>query len=251
MTRSAETAWVYFIEDGSEIGIIPAGITPFVSDSRIWILGFPFDCILVKGSGKKFSAEQLSDILSVELTGRSVGIKLSKEEPISVRMGGKATAKSNTEKDIAFLLNAAVQARFEEAKRLLRSNREWLLSFIVKYGVVKTLQLPFAGEVRMRHDLSLARFIRLGALRSWLNEDEIRKKEWGGLPNWESVKSDLEAEDFDSLAEEWEPVQESLSDILERISEKKFLVWEMIAEYTIVVLILMELVVAALDFLSH
>ncbi|TGK07959.1 hypothetical protein EHO59_07650 [Leptospira semungkisensis] len=209
----------------------------------IYLFGFPFDCIVLvssisskpKSIGvllKEAGAGQYSDSLnSIEW----------KDEPITIRI---PTEKYKGAKDSELAQIAAILGRYEEANLYLDLSSFLSLEYMKKYSVVKTLQLFKAKEVRDRFDDLRYRIVRLDGIRRsfsiFKNHLKFSKQQEGYRKEFKEL--------YDPLLESMEKVSHIYEELKEKLGEKKFLVWEMIAEYTIVVLISFELLIELLDY---
>ncbi|TGK10314.1 hypothetical protein EHO60_10815 [Leptospira fletcheri] len=246
MTDGRACFRVYFLSQVKTGSGLRAGIEEISSSFRksAWSLGFPFDCVVVLD----MDGDQAQERVQVEGWLREQALPC---EVISVsRPVRAAELQSNSRekgKNSLFATRAAFAAFFEFTHSYAQRAREWAVRSVSKYSKVTTMQLLEADEVREEHDRSLTLLLKLEATYSLLSK--------GFDPEWEELRKfgigpkGPNSEELESLVESWESIHEALEVLLERVSEKKFLFWEMLAEYTIVVLILLELVVGVMEFM--
>lgn len=236
---------VYFLSRSKTDSGLPAGIGSISSPTkRAWTLGFPFDCVVIEGNG---SGEE-GDILFVEDWLKKSGYGYSIAEMSRwIRLDKERGNSRQKETTTLFAARAALIAFFENAGSFLEQSKEWVVRSLSKYSKVTTLQLLTADEIREKHDRSLTLLVKLESTCSLLTEPF--NTNWKELREFGAGKQGPTVEELESLMGSWESIQEALELLLERVSEKKFLFWEMLAEYMIVVLILLELVIGIMDYL--
>lgn len=236
---------VYFLSQSKTDSGLPAGIGSISSPTkRAWTLGFPFDCIVIEGNGSGEESDLLfiGDWLKKNGYGYSIG-----ETSRSIRLDKEKGNSRQKEAVSLYVARAALIAFFESAGSFLEQSKEWVVRSYSKYSKVTTLQLLTADEVREKHDRSLMLRVRLESTCSLLADPF--NTNWKELREFGAGKQGPTLEQLESLMSSWESIQEALELLMDRVSEKKFLFWEMLAEYMIVVLILLELVIGIMDYI--
>ncbi|AYV57788.1 hypothetical protein EFP84_19350 [Leptospira kmetyi] len=247
MIQHSKLYKVYFLsfEEGASL-VMPKGCSPmFLEKIKGWYLGFPFDCIVIEGNGTEIGDIHLTLSEYSPLRGNNWSI-VNQSRWISIAQIEKNN-KEKHESATTMLSKIAGEGYYEMSASYLNELSQWTLNALNKYSKVKTVQLLHSDEIRRKHDESLALSMKIEIIRSLFFG--IPNPDWKELADSNSRKSEFLTDRLTALLDTWEHTQETLTILSERVSEKKFLVWEMIAEYTIVVLILLELIIEIMDFI--
>ncbi|TGJ98947.1 hypothetical protein EHQ53_10855 [Leptospira langatensis] len=240
--KEREKAYLVFFPKDPSIRLDPIEDLE-LEKKGMYPLGFPYDCLVLSDSvSYRFENERIH--LNEKGHHSSMDLLLSTrwvDTPIQIKLS-REKFKGVSDRDL--ILAAAALGRYEEANRFLDLSSFLSLGYMQKYSQVKVSQLFQAQEIRLGSDGLRSRMVRLDSIfRSPIlggNRFGLLKKQNGFQKEFQEA-----CETFLNSADKVSHIYEELK---EKIQEKRFLFWGMIAEYTIVILISLELAIEVLDY---